>query len=623
MQAATGSDHRLQDNRQTYEQIVAAVRSHARRGDVERVLRTATVAANFAYNAPTGALADPELERLVRDAVRGDGAVRVDRQREDGRVLHVLTEGYAVGGHTRLAWRWVERDPRPADVALTMQHGPVPANLREAVARSGGRVYDLREGYPDLTARARVLRALMDGVGTVVLHVHPYDAVALAAASLPGARPPIVLENHADHTFWLGLGAADVVVDNRAIGRRVSRELRGVPDERLAVLPLPVEPAAGGSTRSAVREQFRLRPDQVAAVSVASAMKMAPIWGQGFDSLVGRLLIRIPELVVVLAGPTADGAWGRLVSTFPGRVFPLGLVEGVETLYPGMDVYLDSFPCGSITSTLEAAAAGLPPLSLQLHQGYAQLFCTDAPGLADTGYAHTTQDEYVAALRALVEDPGLRRKRGEQVRSDVLAAHAGAGWDEALERVYRQVREVPVADLAEYPRPVVDTAYGSTLLPFTLGGRSAPEPAAFGAALGPQMDGRMRGDLFVAGQDSGQRRLSVRVAPGWEDHPAWTARLVALAQEHPELTVSLPLAAEDDGSGARSVAALQPVLAVNGLTAEDCGDLNIDLRRPSSDGPAIEAELPPQPEVLDELELILTSPLWEEASAAVGGDAVR
>ncbi|MGY1689550.1 glycosyltransferase [Geodermatophilus sp. SYSU D01105] len=615
----TTADPRLQDNRRAYEQVVDAVRSHARRGDVEQVLRTAAVAAAFAYNAPTGALSDPDLERLVRDAVRGDGAVRVDRGRGNGRVLHVLSEGYAVGGHTRLVWRWMERDPRPADVVLTMQHAPVPGSLRAAAERAGGRIYDLREGFPALAARAEVLRGLMAGAGTVVFHVHPYDTVALAAASLPGPRPPIVHENHADHTFWLGLGSADLVVENRAAGRRVSRELRGVPEHRLAVLPLPVQPVGATASRKSIRAQFRLRPGQVAAISVATAMKMAPIWGRGFDELLAGVLSEIPQLAIVLAGPTADGPWQRLQSGFPGRVFPLGLVEGVEGgLYPGMDLYLDSFPCASGTSILEAAVAGLPPVSLQLHQGYAEVFHANAPGLAETGYAQTSEDAYVAALRALVEDPQLRRDRGERARSEVLAAHSGPAWNAALEQVYRQAHEVPAADLDEFTEPGHDNGYGSTLLPFTLGRGVAPEPAAFGRALGQQMDDRLRCDLFVAAQDRSERRLSVRVARGWEDHAAWTMRLVQLAHVHPGLTVSLPLVADDDGSGARSVQVLGPLLAAIGLTTDDCGDLNLDPGWPRFTGPALAAELSPELSVLEQLELILGSPLWDDAPRGRG-----
>ncbi|WP_448625335.1 hypothetical protein [Geodermatophilus sp. URMC 64] len=611
MQASTAPDPRLQENLERYERVVDVARSHARRGDVERVLRAATVAANFAYHAPTGVLCDPDLERLVRDAVRGDGATRIDRRPADGRVLHVLSEGYSLGGHTRLVWRWLESDPRPADVALTMQYNPVPDALRTAVTRSGGRIYDLREGFPSLTDRAHALRGLMAGASRVVFHVHPYDAVALAAASLPGPRPPVLYENHSDHTFWLGLGAADLVVDNRGIGQRVSRELRGVPERRSALLPIPIGSGSVSSTRKSVRAQLRLRPGQVAALSVAGPMKMKPIWGRGFDELLGPVLARIPQLVVVLAGPPADGPWSRLQSEFPGRVFPLGRVEGVESLFPGMDVYLDSFPCGSETAILEASAAGLPPVSLQLHEGYAELFSSRAPGLAGTGYAHRTEEDYLADVRTLVEDPELRRKRGEHARSEVLAAHTGRGWDEALEQVYGQAEEVPIADLEAHPGQVRDSDYGSALLPFTLGRDRAPEPAAFGFALGPQMDGRMRADLFVAGQDRGARRLSVRVARGWADHPAWMMRLVRLAQDHPPLRVSLPLTADDDGSGAQSVQALLPVLAANGTDTDDCGDLNIDPRAPRFVGPALPAELPLQPESLEELEQVLTSPLWD------------
>jgi hypothetical protein len=160
---------------------------------------------------------------------------------------------------------------------------------------------------------------------------------------------------------------------------------------------------------------------------------------------------------------------------------------------------------------------------------------------------------------------------------------------------------------------VRDPAYGNLLLPFTLGAAGAPEPAAFGPALGPQMDDRLRADLFVAAQGGGERRLSVRVARGWEDHPAWTLRLVRLAQEHPTLAVSLPLVAEDDGSGARSVAALEPLIAATGRTTADCGDLSLDPVRPRASGPALGAELAADVVALDGVELVLASPMWGAA----------
>jgi hypothetical protein len=616
MQPAASVDSRSAENRKTYDQLVRVVRGHARRGDVERVLRAATLAANLAWFAPVGALSDPTLERLVRDTVRRDGDVWIDPDRGDGRVLHVLSEGYPVGGHTRLAWRWISRDPRSSDVALTMQRGPAPQHLRNATEEAGGRVYDLAKAFPTLAARAEALRRLMDRASTVVLHVHPLDAVVLAAASLPGPRPPIVYENHADHTYWLGLGAADVIADHRAIGQRLSREVRGVRDERLALLPLPIDAAATASTRKVVRGRLGLRPSQVAAVTVADAYKTSALWGDGFPDLLRRVLPQVPELAVVVVGPPAEGPWKRLQSEFPQRVFPLGVVEDAASLFPGMDVYLDSYPVSSATSILEAALAGLPPLSLLLHTGYAESLHANSPGLARTGYAMSTEDEYVATLRALVHDRDLRRQRSELARREVSATHSGAFWSAALDELYRRTRDVSVADPDEYPTAVQDLDYTDKLVPFTPGAQTVADPVGACWALGDLADERMRFDVFVATHPQRNGGLGVRVSRGWEDHPAWMMRLAGLAQQHPRLSVSLPFVAGDDASGGRSVQALQPVLAANGTTLTDCGDLSLDLQAPRMSGPVVTGELALQAESLDSLEQLLASPMWDEPESA-------
>ena len=119
------------------------------------------------------------------------------------RVLHVVTECAAVGGHSRMAWRWIERDAaRVPTLALTRQRGPVPDRRAGAVGARGGRVAD-PEGH-DLIARARELAALVDAADLVVLHVHPFEVVAPIALADRAGRPPVLLVNHADHCFWLG-----------------------------------------------------------------------------------------------------------------------------------------------------------------------------------------------------------------------------------------------------------------------------------------------------------------------------------------------------------------------------------------------------------------------------------
>jgi hypothetical protein len=550
---------------------------------------------------------------MVRGAV-GPERVRIERARNTGRVLHVLSQAYETGGHTRLARRWIERDRRQSDVVLTMHGSVVPDHLRTAVAGAGGRLYDLRAAFSTFTGRVAALRRLMDRVDVVVLHVHPGDAIALAAACLPGTRPPVILQNHADHTYWLGVGAADLVVNLRSAADRICVEQRGIRSERLARLPLPIDAAPAASTRKTVRKELGLGPSQVAAVTVAAAYKMTPIWGEGFDTVLGRALTECPELVTVLVGVTADGPWRALQSAFPGRVLPLGVRPDVASLYPGMDIYLDSFPIPSGTSILEAGAAGLPVLGLRSHERYGDVFGFDAPGSEGAGHAAADIDGYLASLRGLVEDPVMRRERGETTRREIIAAHAGEAWSEALERVYARAHQAEPADLDAHPQPSTDLDYAAALRPLTQQEDVTPDPLALSEPLGTSLDPRTRFDISLATHPGRSKSLSVRIAHGWQENPAWTMRLTAMAKQHPVLSASLPFVPGDDPRGTRSIAALAPVLAANGDSLEDCGDLSLDLRTPRTSGPAVTGELPLEPEALDFLELVLSSPYWDDVS---------
>ncbi|MGY1592798.1 hypothetical protein ACI79D_12535 [Geodermatophilus sp. SYSU D00708] len=616
--APSGALARLRENRERYLQAVRVVRHRAEDADLEGVLRSATLAANFAWRAPIGMLNDPELEQLVvRSVGGGAGRTQVDGSRTTGRVLHVLSEAYELGGHTRLAWRWIARDPRRSDVALTNQQTPLPEGLQSAVTAAGGRIHDLRSEFPQLAARTAELRALMADADVVVYHVHPYDAVALAAANLPGTRPPVVYENHADFGFWLGLGCTDVVSDFLARGQEWSRALRGIRADRLALLPLPVDEVSPAIPAAEVRRRLGARPDDVVALSVSSAAKMTPVWGQGFDGLLAQVLAAHPRLKVVLAGVAPTGPWVPLVRRFPGRLALLGPVADPYSLYAAADIYLESYPVPAGTSVLEAAVAGLPVLSLRdltERHGLAQMFHADSPGLAEISHAVATEDDYLSRLRKLIRDPALRSQRGAAAREAVLAAHAGTGWASALEELYRRARAAVAADLDEYPEPIVDLDYGAMLLGFVAQAGPAPELVEMGTTLGPQLDDRLVCDLFVASnQDSGST-FSVRVSPGWEDRPDWTRRLLALAARHPRLAVSLPFTAGDDASGSRSVAHVTQLLSLNGNTTEDCGSVSLDARAPSFPGLCATGELPLTLDALDRVEAVVSSPLWDTAA---------
>jgi hypothetical protein len=385
------------------------------------------------------------------------------------------------------------------------------------------------------------------------------------------------------------------------------------------LLPLPVDPAEATKGRKFVRSRLGVRPEQVLALTVAGAKKMSPVWGEGFDDVLRRALTRTPDLAVALVGVPDQGPWRALKSAFPRRVFPLGMRGDTHDLQTAADLYLDSYPLSGGTALLEAAAAGLPVLSLEPTGEYGYVYQADAPGLDPTGTVFSIEEEFLAAIDQLVADPELRVVRGEEVRGDVLARHAGPGWQDDLENLYRRAGEVPMADLDEYPVPVEALDYAATLVPFVQSQDVTPDPVQLCGPLGDQMDQTMQFDLFVTARRELGVSLSVRVSPGWEANPAWMMRLIALAMEHPRLSASLPFVAGDAGDGSLSLRALEPVLAANGATTADCDNLSLDAHAPVATGARVSDELALHAGSLDLLEALLTSPCWDELPVVHAG----
>src|SRR5205807_6877976 len=100
-------------------------------------------AAGLAELNHPGVLASPRLEAVLEQISRTHlpdpapltalGAAR-RAAGETERVLIVATETYETGGHTRILWRWIARNPdRVYSVATTAQRGVMPDGVRRAV----------------------------------------------------------------------------------------------------------------------------------------------------------------------------------------------------------------------------------------------------------------------------------------------------------------------------------------------------------------------------------------------------------------------------------------------------------------------------------------------------------
>lgn len=455
-------DERIEAHRRRFDELLAAAQTKLERGDAEAGARLAQVAAALAWHSPTGLFSSPRLESLLAtigqrlattanpatktagtdaSGARGSSSDRI------GSVLHVFTTAYLVGGHTRLAWRWIERDGQRRHSAAVTRQGfePIPRPLAEAVAASGGDVVRVDRAAGDLLGRARSMAMAAATVDVVVLHTHPFDVVPPLALQLlrgTGSRPPTIVLNHADHLFWIGLRAADLVLHLRASGSRLSIARRGLPEERSAILPLPLPTAQPAADRDAARRRFGYSERDVVAVSIASGYKFGPAGGTGLLDLVRRAGDRRSSLRVLAVGPGGRPDWVEAERSTSGRIRALGLQPDVGPVYAAADIYLDSYPFSSLTSMLEAGQRGLPLLARTGGVAGTEVLSFDDPATDGLPVGAATEAAFAGSLDRLVDDAPYRRELGQRIAAALEAVHEGERWRERLEAAYATVLEL-------------------------------------------------------------------------------------------------------------------------------------------------------------------------------------
>jgi hypothetical protein len=449
--ASASPESRIAGNRARFDELVARVEDRLAQGRLEQAAVYAQVAAALAWHSPTGLFASPRLESCLVGIARESAAPREPTRRAEIRtVLHVLTTAYQFGGHTRLAWRWIDRDDgRVHSVALTRQgYEPIPSALLDAVRARGGRLHRIEDAAPTLVGRAAALEAVAADFDLVVLHTHPFDVVpciALAGLDRTGRRPPTILLNHADHLFWVGLASSDLVIHLRASGARLSSSRRALAPDRSRILPVPLSPAPPPVPREDARRALGYSATDILAVSIASGYKFGSTDGEGLLPLLEQALARCPDLRVLAVGPGDRTDWQAAARKTVGRIRSIDNQDDLSNVYGSADIYLDSYPFSSLTSMLEAGQQRIPLLSFSDAGSDADVLGFDDPATDDLVVPARTRADYLARFEQLVDSPTMRSERGRQIQEAIAANHEGPGWRRQLERAYLQALAVHAA----------------------------------------------------------------------------------------------------------------------------------------------------------------------------------
>jgi glycosyltransferase involved in cell wall biosynthesis len=412
----------------------------------------AKMASQYAWFNHTGYFASPKVEALLcRIGARLSRPQAVSTSASCTQtILHVVTQVYDTSGPTQAIVCWMEQDKARRHIVCITGQGPLllPKKvLSQLKKRTDLICLDKRPG--GVLSRAAWLRSLAESADIVLLHTHPDDVVPVLAFSAK-SRTPVVYVNHADHVFWIGASVASLVLNMRDSGHNLTVQRRGVSVERSMVMSRPLRVLNRIFSREEAKLRLGIDPSRVLLVTAAGASKFNALARPNFFDLVHPVVAEHRKVLLLAAGPPAEGEWAERGRKVGDRIRALGRLPDVSLLHQAADIYVDSYPFASLTSLIEAGSFGTPVVTFRGHPEEGAVLGSDTRGLDEHMIKPRNMGAFSSALDNLIMNPSERHHIGTKLREAILTTHKGSGWLSSANELYHSAREM------RFPGPQMD-----------------------------------------------------------------------------------------------------------------------------------------------------------------------
>lgn len=357
----------IKENRIYTEGLIKNIYNCATNIDIERVANLARQYADHVQYNATGEYCNEDIEKALLLCGKNinmdnnnfeDVELMIKKYSTSKRkILHVMSEGFKIGGHTRLVKNWIKKDKESvSSLITTWQMDTLPENLIEEVKSHGGFIYSLNTFYRTYEESAALLRKIAySWADIVILHCHMQDPIPVLAFAVEGG-PPVFILNHADHRFWIGSSIADIIVDCREEGKKLSVERRGARES--FILPVPLDDKENFD-KEKYRNKYGIDIKTKVILTISEEYKFKSINENSYIDILKRIILETEDTIAYVVGPKREGKWEKLCVDTNERVKVVGRIEDIEELYMISDMYLDSFMFSGFTALLDAAMYGL------------------------------------------------------------------------------------------------------------------------------------------------------------------------------------------------------------------------------------------------------------------------
>lgn len=411
--------------------------------NINEKLNLAKAALTYAVYNNTGYFTSSVLENFFTDYAKTLKTDIKNIEYKKNTFLHVLTEGYNTGGHTRVVERWIKNAPLNQTHSLVeiKSIGKNLTILEENIKEKNGE-YIRFDNSLSLTEKALKLRELGMHYEYIILHSHMDDPVPTIAFGTEDFTRPVLLYNHASHLFWLGKSIADIVLDIEQ-NDEVTRVRRNISDTYFLGVPSK-EINLSEYNKKDFRQKLNLPPDKKIIVTSGDEIKFRAIGKINFLDYLKEILDENTYCYAI--GVSADNKdWQKAKKETNGHIIPLGFIDfnkGFLDYLKAADLYLDSYPLCGGTAMIDAISSGTPALSLM--SVYPQF-----DYLTNTNAYCKTKDELVSKAKQILNNKDFASQIFNELKNSLLEFQSIENWNKRIEKLFSQTPKIhKVRDLS-------------------------------------------------------------------------------------------------------------------------------------------------------------------------------
>lgn len=290
----------------------------------------------------------------------------------NGRTLHITTEVYSSGGHTRVINNWIKFENKNQDLLIiNSERSQIEDWLKKTLKENSGKIILLEQNK--VLEKAKELFNIAQNYERIILHIHPDDIIPILAFSNSRIIEKIYFYNHADHIFWLGVTINKCVLDLTLGGKNLSLKKRGILNSE--ILSIPLEESWQESVVVDMDKMYELyniniKENSKIIFSMGTEYKYNTILDYNFFEFLEKLstFLLKNNIYFLVAGPSLKNkSWKKIYEYSEKRVIPLGVLskEKIKEIWKIVDLYIDSFPINSYTCLLEAISNNIKCFSLK------------------------------------------------------------------------------------------------------------------------------------------------------------------------------------------------------------------------------------------------------------------